>query len=256
MTGKTTVTRIASHRGGTLEFGDSTWAGFTATAAMAVEEVEFDLHPTADGRIIVHHDATLDRTTDTVGAIATMMAADVRAAIVDHAGAGFRHPLYVEELCAIFAESPVTFRCEIKPGHDGRPYPGFVPKAVAALDVGGKLATTTFSSFLLDTLKDLAEATDRPTLWLVSPAILTQIGARGVIDIARLRGIAEIGVNIDTTSATLKAMVEEAGLAFGCWAAHTSPQIKKAFDLGVKVITTDRPSLALSIRNARQETRP
>ncbi len=256
MTGKTTVTRIASHRGGTLEFGDSTWAGFTATAAMAVDEVEFDLHPTADGRIIVHHDATLDRTTDTCGVIAAMTAAEVRAAVVDHAGAGFRHPLYVEELCAIFAESPVAFRCEIKPGHDGRPYPGFVPKAIAALDAGGKLATATFSSFLVDTLTDLADATDRPALWLVSPPILTQLGARGVIEIARLRGIAEIGVNIDTASNALKAMVEEAGLGFGCWAAHTRPQIEKAFDLGVKVFTTDRPTLALSIRNARQETRP
>lgn len=39
------MTRIASHRGGTLEFGDSTPHGFTATAAMALEEVEFDLSP-------------------------------------------------------------------------------------------------------------------------------------------------------------------------------------------------------------------
>ena len=255
MTGNVTVTRIASHRGGTLEFGDSTWAGFNATAAMAVEEVEFDLHPTADGRIIVHHDATLDRTTDTHGAIAEMMADDVRAAIVDHAGAGFCHPLFAEELCAIFADSPVTFRCEIKPDHKGLPYPGFVPKAVAALEQGGKLSTTTFSSFLLDTLADLADATDRPALWLVSPSILSQVGTRGVIEIARLRGIAEISVNIDTSSAKLKEMAEDAGLAFGCWAAHARPQIEKALDLGVKVFTTDRPTLALAIRRARQETR-
>ncbi|MCQ2006085.1 glycerophosphodiester phosphodiesterase family protein [Rhizobium sp. NRK18] len=248
------MTRIASHRGGTLEFGDSTWAGFAATAAMAVEEVEFDLHPTADGRIIVHHDATLDRTTDTAGIIADMTAEEVRRAIVDHSGEGFRHPLFLEELCDIFQGSTVAFRCEIKPGHDGRLYQGFVPKAVAALEAADRLSTTTFSSFLLDTLKDLSAATDRPSLWLVAPAVLKLVGAAGVMDLARLRGIPEIGVHIDTADRTLQAMAEEAGLAFGCWAAHTRPQIGKALDLGVKVFTTDRPTLALDIRNARNDS--
>ena len=250
------MTRIASHRGGTLEFGDSTWAGFTATAAMAVDEVEFDLHPTADGRIIVHHDATLDRTTDTSGAIAEMTATEVRAAVVDHAGAGFRHPLFIEELCTIFAESPVGFRCEIKPGADGRAYKGFVPKAVKALAAAGKLSATTFSSFLIDTLTELGGATNRPALWLVSPPVLSQLGARGVIDLARLRGIGEISVHIETAIPALMGSAEDAGLAFGCYAAHTRSQIEKAFDLGVKVFTTDRPSLAIAIRNARMEETP
>ncbi|TPW28256.1 glycerophosphodiester phosphodiesterase [Martelella alba] len=246
------MTRIASHRGGTLEFGDSTFAGFTATAAMAVEEVEFDLHPSADGRIFVHHDATLDRTTDTAGAIADMHASAIRAAIVDHAGAGFRHPLYVEELCAIFKDSPVAFRCEIKPGQHGRPYANFVTRVVDTLDENKRLATTTFSSFLLDTMGEIAAVTDRPALWLVSPAVLAQLGGRGVIDIARLRGIGEIGVHIDSADATLQRMTEENGLAFGCWAAHTRQQIDKALDLGVKVFTTDRPTLAINIRDQRR----
>lgn len=54
--------------------------GFAATARMAVEEIEFDLHPTADGAIVVHHDATLDRTTDTRGVIAAMTLAEVKRA--------------------------------------------------------------------------------------------------------------------------------------------------------------------------------
>lgn len=63
------VTRIASHRGGTLAFGDSTPQGVRATAGMAPQEVEFDVHPTADGVIMVPQDTTLGRTTDATGAI-------------------------------------------------------------------------------------------------------------------------------------------------------------------------------------------
>lgn len=243
------MTRIASHRGGTLEFGDSTPAGFAATARMALEEVEFDVHPTADGMIVVHHDATLDRTTDRSGAIADLPVADVLSATINYGRGG--HPLTLEQLCEVFADSPVIFRCEIKAAADGRPYPDFVPRVVAALAAGGRLETTIFSSFLLDTLDDIARACDRPRLWLVSPPVLMQLGAAGVTQIARARAIPEIGVNIDHADADLMAQVQAAGLEFGCWAAHSSAQIGKALDLGVKVFTTDRPTLAIALREQR-----
>jgi glycerophosphoryl diester phosphodiesterase len=241
------MTRIASHRGGTLEFGDSTPAGFAATARMTLEEVEFDLHPTADGEIVVHHDATLDRTTDRTGAIVTLPAAEVLAATINYGQGG--HPLTLAELCETFRDSPVAFRCEIKPGADGRAYPDFVPRVVAALAAQGRLETTVFSSFLLETLGEIAAACDRPRLWLVSPPVLTQLGAAGVIEIARARGVPEIGVHIDHADAALMAQVQAAGLEFGCWAAHSTAQITRALDLGVKVFTTDRPTLAIALRD-------
>src|SRR3546814_6612192 len=130
--GHSDMTRIASHRGGTLEFGDITPQGFAATAAMALEEVEFDLHPTADGAIIVHHDPTLDATTDMTGAIADMTLAQVKAATIRY-GAG-SHPMTLEELCALYSGSTVNFRCEIKPGVDGLAYERFVATVIAMLE--------------------------------------------------------------------------------------------------------------------------
>ncbi|WP_179959498.1 glycerophosphodiester phosphodiesterase family protein [Pannonibacter tanglangensis] len=247
------MTRIASHRGGTLEFGDSTPQGFAATARMAVDEVEFDVHPTADGAIIVHHDATLDRTTDRSGAIAGLTLAEVREARINYGAGGC--PLTLEELCSLYAGSPVALRCEIKPDDTGTPYPDFVPRVVALLDQQGLLSRTTFTSFLLDSLDTLAEVTTRPRLWLVSPAVLRQLGVRTVIALARQRQIPELGVHIDTADAALMAAVTDAGLAFGCWAAHDAAQITRAFDLGVKVFTTDRPSLALALRDRDRDAR-
>lgn len=243
------MTRIASHRGGTLEYGDSTPQGFAATAAMALEEVEFDLHPSRDGVIFVHHDPTLDRTTDRRGAIADLTAAEVRAARIDHAAGA--HPLTLAELCAIFAPSAVDFRCEIKPGADGLPYRDFVPRVVAELADHGMLARTTFSSFLIATLDELAAASDRPRLWLVSPPVLRQLGPAAVIEVARAHAIPEIGVNIDTADAALRDAVQAAGLDFGVWAAHSAAQITRALDLGVKVFTTDRPGLAVGLRASK-----
>ncbi|MFB9952444.1 glycerophosphodiester phosphodiesterase family protein [Rhizobium puerariae] len=241
------MTRIASHRGGTLEFGDSTPQGFAATARMPLEEVEFDVHPTADGAIMVHHDATLDGTTDRRGAIADLTEAEVRAAVINYGAGG--HPISLAELCAIFADSRVDFRCEIKPGVDGRPYADFVPQVVEVLTRHGMLERTTFSSFQIESQDALAAAAGRPRLWLVSPPVLRQLGPAAVIEVARSHHIPEIGVHVDTADAALMAMVQEAGLDFGCWAAHTAEQIEKVLALGVKVFTTDRPSLAIAIRD-------
>nr|WP_321483559.1 glycerophosphodiester phosphodiesterase family protein [uncultured Cohaesibacter sp.] len=245
------MTRIASHRGGTLEYGDSTLAGFTATAAMALEEVEFDVHPTKDGDIIVHHDATLERTTDMAGAIADLTTQAVLSAVIN-----FSHnsrPILLQELCELFDDSSVVFRCEFKPGADGNPYLGFVPRVLDCLAKEDMLRTANFSSFLLDYLDEITEHTDRPRLWLVSPAVLAQLGTKGVLEMARLRGIPEIGVNIDKASPELMAATLDAGLEFGCWAAHSTAQISKALDMGVKIFTTDRPSLAVAIRNQKRE---
>ncbi|KZM48803.1 glycerophosphodiester phosphodiesterase family protein [Labrenzia sp. OB1] len=249
------MTRIASHRGGTLEFGDSTPAGFAATAGLALEEVEFDLHPTSDGALVVHHDPTLDRTTDRSGAIRDMSEAEVRAAVIDYGAGG--HPMLLEQLCSLYRDSRVDFRCEIKPGPDGRPYEDFVPHVVETLERQGMLERTVFSSFLIETHKHLATATDRPRLWLVSPPVLIQLGLPTVIKLARDHNIPEIGVHVDCADRSIMSATQAAGLEFGCWAAHTQEQIEKALTLGVKVFTTDRPSLAIAIRNRLQtdETR-
>lgn len=248
------MTRIASHRGSTLEFGDSTLQGFTATAKMALEEVEFDVHPTSDGAIVVHHDPTLDATTDMSGVIRQMTLAEISKARIRY-GAG-SHPLTLEELCALYGDSNVGFRCEIKPGIDGSPYEDFVPRVIAVLKRQSMLERTTFSSFLVRSLDELAEATDRPRLWLVSPAVLRQLGPETVVEVARSHGIAEVGVHVDTADAALKELFVTAGIDFGCWAAHTRDQIQKALDLDAKVFTTDRPTLAISIRDAHRARVP
>ncbi|WEX11268.1 glycerophosphodiester phosphodiesterase family protein [Chelativorans sp. AA-79] len=246
------MTRIASHRGGTLEFGDSTPRGFAATAAMPLDEVEFDVHPTADGAIMVHHDATLDRTTDRTGALAALTEAEIRSAAIDYAAG--EHPISLSDLCAIFRNSSVDLRCEIKPGADGLPYAGFVPRVVETLEREDMLRRTGFSSFLIATLDELAVASDRPRLWLVSPAVLRQLGPAAVIELARSHAIPEIGVDVDMADAALMEMVQRAGIDFGVWGAHSMIQIDKALHLGVKVFTTDRPSLAIVRRRLLVET--
>ncbi|MGV1964122.1 glycerophosphodiester phosphodiesterase family protein [Agrobacterium sp. 22-222-1] len=247
------MVRIASHRGGTLEFGDSTLLGFTKTAAMDLEEVEFDVHPTSDGAFVVHHDTTLDATTDTCGVISEMTLAAVKAATIRYSSGS--NPLTLEELCDLYVESRVNFRCEMKLDHAGQPYRDFVKGVVTVLHRRSMLGRTVFSSFAVDYLDEVGKVADASSrLWLVSPSVLQQLGASTVIEIAKSHNIPEVGLHIDTASEELRDLFVAESIQFGCWAAHTKEQIKKALSLNVKVFTTDRPTLAIALRKNLRET--
>ncbi|MCI0415169.1 glycerophosphodiester phosphodiesterase [bacterium] len=60
--------RIA-HRGFSGRYPENTMAAFEAAAKLSIDALELDVHSTRDGRIVVIHDATLDRTTDRTGRV-------------------------------------------------------------------------------------------------------------------------------------------------------------------------------------------
>ncbi len=67
-----------SHRGFNSVAPENTLPAFASAISLGAEEIEFDLWPTADGEIVVCHDPTVDRTTDSSGSIHEMTAEEVR----------------------------------------------------------------------------------------------------------------------------------------------------------------------------------
>lgn len=76
---------VFAHRGGCALGPENTLAAFARGMAAGADGIELDVHLSADGVPVVHHDATLDRTTNASGPIAARTAAEL--ARVD---AGFR----------------------------------------------------------------------------------------------------------------------------------------------------------------------
>lgn len=72
------VPRIVGHRGVAASAPENTLAGFRKAAELGLRWVEFDVRLSADGRVILLHDDTLDRTTDGHGPAASLDFADIR----------------------------------------------------------------------------------------------------------------------------------------------------------------------------------
>ena len=108
------MTDIASHRGGALLWPENSRIAFENTTKLAVEQVEFDVHPTRDGKLVVIHDDTLDRTTDGRGPVAVQDWSTLSKLVLK--GTGGQRMLLLDEVIEIFRPTPIrktsgTRRC-------------------------------------------------------------------------------------------------------------------------------------------------
>lgn len=238
---------IAAHRGGALEWVENSPTAFRNAAGLAVEQVEFDIHPTADREIVVIHDATLDRTAEATGKVVAHSLAELKR--IGLKGTEGEHMLTLAELVALFRPSGKTLRMEVKYDADHRPYPGLLARAVALLDRMDARDRTVVTSFIAETagaaaaMQGLAGA-----IWLVAPSVQQDIGTSGIAAVARGLGLSAVGIRISHLDAAVMDGLR--GMAVGAWAVNEEADIRKALGLGVAVFTTDRPSLAVALRQA------
>lgn len=69
--------QVFAHRGGCDLGPENTIAAFDIGMAAGADGLELDVHLSADGVVIVHHDPTLDRTTDASGPVRSKTAAEL-----------------------------------------------------------------------------------------------------------------------------------------------------------------------------------
>lgn len=69
-----------AHRGGSLLAPENTIAAFDRGLALGAQGLELDVHLSSDGVVVVHHDRTLERTTNLAGPIANRTADELARA--------------------------------------------------------------------------------------------------------------------------------------------------------------------------------
>jgi glycerophosphoryl diester phosphodiesterase len=69
---------VIAHRGDSAHRPENTLASFASALEIGAAYVEFDVHLSRDGEVVVIHDSTLDRTTSGRGAVKTLTLAEIR----------------------------------------------------------------------------------------------------------------------------------------------------------------------------------
>ncbi|MBL0172617.1 MAG: hypothetical protein IPP90_18290 [Gemmatimonadaceae bacterium] len=69
---------VIGHRGNRAHAPEDTLPSLGEAVALGVDALEFDLHVSSDGHLVVIHDPTLERTTDETGPVAQRTLSDLR----------------------------------------------------------------------------------------------------------------------------------------------------------------------------------
>jgi glycerophosphoryl diester phosphodiesterase len=246
-------TLIASHRGGADLWPENSMTAFRNTRALATDQVEFDVHPTADGEIVVHHDPTIDRMTDGTGEIAGMTFAALSSHTINGTDAD-KIPL-LDDVVALFRDGPIDLRLEIKAGADKHRYRGLEAKVAEILIAHDMLRRTTVTSFQIDTLTTFRSiAPDRPLIWLISSEVFRQCGGiDAVLLIAANKEIGEIAVRENDLADDHVAIARGAGVALGAYAVNDEAAIRRVWPMGLSAFTTNRPDIAVAVRDTESK---
>jgi glycerophosphoryl diester phosphodiesterase len=242
------MTWIASHRGGAILWPENSPTAFHQTARLPVEQVEFDVHLSADGEVVVIHDPTLDRTTEAQGPVGTLPL-EALARIRLKGTNGETIPT-LAAVVAIFAPTPIGLRMELKVGADGAPYPGLLARSAAVLAEAGLLGRTTVTSFRLELAAEAAADArfGGRAIWLVSRQCWREAGPRGVLAAAKAAGVGAIAPHSMDCDDEAVATCRAAGLSIGAYSGNGEETVRRLLGLGIDVFTTDDPVGALRLR--------
>ncbi len=245
------MTRIAAHRGGAALWPENSLLAFQSAIALGSDLLEFDVHLTRDRSIAVIHDATLERTTDGSGPVAAVTAADLRRLRLRGPAKVLtaEHVPTLDEVLAAASAAPVPVGVlvEVKEPAAGAHYEGLEELILAALARAGlqtRASVMAFDPHVVARVRALAPRA-RTTL-LVERAGLDRVGARPeqVLDWAATAGVTDLGLEYSLVDERLVAAARAANLTLGVWTVNDVEAIRRMLDLGVDIITSDRPDLA------------
>lgn len=230
---------VIAHRGASADAPENTLAAIAEARRQGADAVEVDVQRTADGVLVLHHDATPRRTTDAAAVygdraddpIGSFTLAELRAL---DAGAGERIPTLAELLEAL---GDLGALLELKdPWH----YPDIGREVVAAL--AGRPAVV--MSFDASAVRELAGSAVT-----VGQLLAAAPDAALLDDIATYAQL--VTVDHRAMHADLEAAVRDRGLSPGVYTVNEGAEMRRMLDLGVDRIITDRPGVLGELLGAR-----
>ncbi|MEX0657814.1 MAG: glycerophosphodiester phosphodiesterase [Egibacteraceae bacterium] len=262
------------HRGSARLWPENTLRAFRGAVAAGAAGLEMDLRATADGEVVVCHDATVDRTTDGSGPVAAHTLAeltrlDAAFRFVQGHGAEERAPdgpyplrgtraddLRVPSLRAVLAEFPgAPLTMELKEGPPDRPsLAGAVAELLAEHGRDDDVIVAAFDDTVLRDFRRVA-----PTVPTATSADETAAfwGARDLPVVApgtRPPVAFQVPVTYRDVEVVTPAFVADAqagGLAVHVWTIDDPDQMAWLLDLGVDGIMSDRPDVLAELLDRR-----
>jgi len=237
---------IFAHRGASAHAPENTLAAFELALAQGAEGIELDAKLSADGHVVVIHDATVDRTTDGHGRVKDMSLADLRSL-----GAGlFFAEKYrgekVPTLEEVFEALGKRIFINVELTNYNTPGDHLVESVCMLVKKFELQKRVLFSSFFASNLSKA-----RGLLPEVPRGLLAFNGLLGAW--ARSFGFAfgryqALHPNLKDVTPQQVQRVHRLERRVHVWTVNATEDMRRLFDWGVDAIFTDDPQLAVQVR--------
>lgn len=231
---------LMGHRGIPWDWPENSLLSFRKALDAGIDILEFDVRLSRDGVPVIMHDADLDRTTDSKGAVGDMDYTDLKKARIIFTKTGPKSPgepiPNLGETLTLLQQYPrVIINCEIKDYSDA-----CVEKSIEACREARLIERSVFTCFDYRVLQKIKEID--PSLKVQGFPLELMKGLPG--DDPGLLGLFDyIGVRFDGATKEKIDKYKKAGLITGVWVVNNPEDIQSCIDMGVTIITSDRADI-------------
>jgi glycerophosphoryl diester phosphodiesterase len=109
--------KFIAHRGASAAAPENTLESLKIALALGAQCVEFDVQPSHDGKLVVFHDPTLQRSCDMPQRISDCLLSELKKIAVEYQFGAQTAPIYIpsfDDYLSHLEKSKVNFNCEVK----------------------------------------------------------------------------------------------------------------------------------------------
>jgi glycerophosphoryl diester phosphodiesterase len=245
--------QVIAHRGGSALRPENSFAAFDHGLSLGADGLELDVHLSRDGVVVVHHDATLDRTTNGSGPIAAYGASELARLDV---GYHFAPPRFefrgqvggiptLADVLRRYRGIPIIVELKVnEPEMAARTIDDI--RAAGALD---RVAVGSFGTRVLRTARNY-----EPNLVTGSSKEETRLALYRSWVRWPVRNPAYDAYQVPELAGTTRVVsprfvryAHESGLAVQVWTVDRADDMRRLISWGVDSIITDRPDIAVDV---------
>jgi glycerophosphoryl diester phosphodiesterase len=249
---------VYAHRGGAALRPENTLVAFDHGLSLGADGLELDVHLSRDGVVVVHHDADLERTTDSRGPLGARSASDLAAVDAGYTFAsGSTFPfrgqgIGIPTLAAVLARYPsIPLIIELK-----GPESALARATADVVRAAGALDRVAFGSFYYGALRAARRyerriptgAAREETRWALYRSWVGWPLGRTVY---REFQVPERSGRTTIVTPPFIDHAHRAGLPVKVWTVDDRADIERLLDWGVDAIISDRPDVAVSVVRSR-----
>lgn len=226
-----------AHRGFSGKYLENTMEAFQAAYEAGADGVELDVQLTQDGEVIIFHDATLDRLTNTTGWVAEWTAeelSNIRMLQSTSTGKKLYKITTLKEYMEWVQDKDLITNIEIK-SITSEDY-GLERKVLRSVQEYGIKDKVLISSFHKNALLRVKDLDSTMECGLLTPGCNSKI-----LHLTQALGVEYIHPHYTSITKDLVLEAERIGLEMNVWTVNDGYALEKMLELGPLGIITDHP---------------